>query len=235
MNLDASNYVVMANDLVKSKSNLSLNEIKLLRLTIMQIVKEETDFKTYQVSIKELAQLLNISSSNIYQDIDDMTTNLLKELVYIGDGNPKHKWKKFQWVSSCSYEDGIVTIKIHDDLKPYLLELKGYYTQYVLEDILLLKSIYSIRIYELIREKMKFQKVYADKKASVELYVDDIRRATGTEAKYEKMSMFRKRVVDSSISEFNKKLGYYIGCSPIKKGRKIIGFRFEIESKWSRK
>ena len=138
MNLNSNNLVVMSNDLIKSKSNLSLNEIKILRLAIMQVIKEDKDLQTYKVNVTELADLLAIDRHGIYQEVDKITTSLLKEIVYIGDGNPKHKWKKFQWCSSCQYENGVLTIKLHDDLKPFLLNLSELYTQYVLEDILYL-------------------------------------------------------------------------------------------------
>ena len=68
MCLNGENYVVMSNDLIKGKSNLSLNELKLLRLTIMQVLKEDTDLRTYQINISELAELLDITSPSIYRD-----------------------------------------------------------------------------------------------------------------------------------------------------------------------
>lgn len=230
MNLDKNNLVVMSNDLIKAKSNLSLNEIKVLRLAIMQVIKEDKDLQTYKVNITELADLLEVDRHNIYKEMDSLTTDLLKEIVYIGDGNPKHKWEKFQWCSSCRYEAGVLTIKLHDNLKPYLLNLSQLYTQYMLEDILYLKSVYSIRIYELIREEMRYQKVYADREANIFLSMDTIRKATGTEEKYEKFSMFRARVIEEAVQEINNKLQYYITYEPVKESRKIIGFNFNIKS-----
>lgn len=230
MCLNGENYVVMSNDLIKGKSNLSLNELKLLRLTIMQVLKEDTDLRTYQINISELAELLDITSPSIYRDVDDMTTHLLQEIVYVGDGNPKHKYKKFQWCSDCEYDNGVVTIRLHDNLKPYLLELKEHYTQYVLQDILILKTVYAVRMYELIVEELR-TKVYADKTATIELSIDTIRKATNTETKYEQTAMLKVRVIDSAISEINEKLGYNISYEPIKKSRKIVGYRFTIESK----
>lgn len=231
MNLNSSNLVVMSNDLIKSKSNLSLNEIKILRLAIMQVIKEDKDLQTYKVNVTELADLLAIDRHGIYQEVDKITTSLLKEIVYIGDGNPKHKWKKFQWCSSCQYEAGVLTIKLHDDLKPYLLNLSELYTQYMLEDILYLKSVYSIRIYELIREEMRYQKVFADHEANIYLPIDMIRKATDTENKYQQYGMFKERVIEAAINEINDKLVYYISYEPVKESRKVIGFKFNIITK----
>ena len=119
---------------------------------------------------------------------------------------------------------------MHDNLKPYLLELKEHYTQYVLQDILILKTVYAVRMYELIVEELRTQ-VYADKTATVELSLDSIRKATNTEDKYEQTAMLKVRVIDSAIAEINEKLGYRITYVPIKKSRKIVGYRFTVESK----
>lgn len=230
MNLNSSNLVVMSNDLIKSKSNLSLNEVKILRLAIMQVIKEDKDLQTYKVNVTDLAELLDIDRHGIYQEIDKITTSLLKEIVYVGDGNPKHKWRKFQWCSSCQYEAGVLTIKLHEDLKPYLLNLSELYTQYILEDILYLKSVYSIRIYELIREEMRYQKVFADHEANIYLSMETIRKATDTEDKYEKYSMFRARVIEAAVNEINEKLQYYVTYVPVKESRKVVGFNFNIKT-----
>lgn len=229
--LDVENQVVMSNDLIKGKSNLSLNELKLLRLTIMQVIAEDKDFMTYQIKITELVKVLDISRQNIYRDVYEMCKHLMQELVYIGDGNPKHKWKMFQWCSTCEYEEGIITIKLHDKLKPYLIQLKKHYTQYMLADILVLKSVYAIRIYELLREGFRGQKVYADNCAIVILDVDTIRKATNTEEKYSQMGHFKVKVIDIAVKEINDKLGYHVTYEDVKSSRKIVGFKFKIESK----
>lgn len=231
MCLDVENQVVMSNDLIRGKSNLSLNELKLLRLTIMQVIVEDKDFMTYQVKIQDLAGILDITSQSLYRDVMEMCKHLLQEIVCVGDGNPKHQWKMFQWCSTCEYENGIITIKLHDRLKPYLIQLKRHYTQYMLQDILMLKTVYAVRLYELIREEMKGQAVYADKTATVSIDVETIRKATDTEKKYEKMGMFKQRVIDSAVSEINDKSCFNVTYDYIKKSRKIVGFKFKIESK----
>ena len=231
MCLDVENQVVMSNDLIKGKSNLSLNELKLLRLTIMQVLADDKDLLTYQVKIQDLAKILDISTPSIYRDVMEMCKHLLQEIVCVGDGNPKHKWKMFQWCSTCQYDNGTITIKLHDNLKPYLIQLKQHYTQYMLQDILMLKTVYAVRLYELIREEMKYQEVYADKTATVSLDVDTIRKATDTEKKYAQIGIYKLRVIESALNEINEKSCYHITYSDIKRSRKIIGFQFKIESK----
>lgn len=231
ISLNTENYVVMANNLIKSKSKLSLNEIKLLRLTIMQVMATDNELMTYQIHIKELAKLIELNDdAHLYRTVQIMARHLLQEVVCICSEETKN-WEMFQWCSSCRYRDGIITIKLHDDLKPYLIQLKKNYTQYMLADILVLKSVYAIRIYELLREGFRGQKVYADNCAIVILDVDTIRKATNTEEKYSQMGHFKVKVIDIAVREINDKLGYHVTYEDVKSSRKIVGFKFKIESK----
>lgn len=119
----------------------------------MQIKPEDDDLKSYLISIPDLAKLLKISSANIYRDIDEITDDILKNHVAIKDPI-KGRFIKIQWVSACAYEKGIgLAIKINPLLKPFLLNLQDHYTQYQLEEVLAMKSVYAIRIYELLQKE----------------------------------------------------------------------------------
>lgn len=73
---------------------------------------------------------------------------------------------KIPWVSKCEYQADVgVAIKLNDELKPLLLNLKERYTQYTLDNILTMKSVYAIRIFELL-QKEYFQK-YCLKKGKI--------------------------------------------------------------------
>lgn len=240
MDTNDDHFVVMKNELIlgegksrgKNVSGLSLNAIKLLRLTIMQCAKSDIGFKPYKISVKELSQLLKIDSSNLYKDIQDICVNLLGEIVLVGDGNPKHKWKAFQWVTKCEYDgNGVITIQLHNDMKPYILGLKSNYTQYEINGILDLKSTYAIRMYELIKMELKNFKVYADRKKTIYLSSETIRKATGTTNKYRKANDLKKRVIDIACNEINKQpFGIRVTYDYVKESRTIVGYNFTVKT-----
>src|SRR5699024_6215413 len=65
------------------------------------------------------------------------------------------RWVKIPWVSFCEYNADVgIAIKLNDLLKPFLLQLQKHYTQIVLEDILAMKSVYAIRIFEMLQSKV---------------------------------------------------------------------------------
>lgn len=236
MSLRKDYQVVMSNDLIKSRCGLSANATKLLRLTIMQVVKEDKDLRSYTVKVSQLADILGIDQKNIYRELNDtkdhvgIITELMSPNVVLGDQyvSQKSKGKRVQWCSEFDYDHGTITIKLHDALKPYVLELSKNYTQYILEDVLALRSRFAIRIYELIREELKYDKVYGNKTATVYLSMDLIRFATDTEDKYERISQFKARVINKAVEEINEKLDYHVDVLDVKKGRNIVGFNFMI-------
>lgn len=223
--------VVMANDLVKGTSNLSLNELKLLRLVIMQITPEDIDLHPYIVEIKELQKIIGVDNKKLYHYAQKMCLHLLKEVVLIGDGNPKHKWEAFQWVSYCKYDAGKITIKLNDALKPYIVGLQRFYTKFKLEEIVRLNTTYAIRLLELLHMTFKTE-FYGQHNEEVYIDLQTLRKATNTEQKYHKIDHFKKRVIESAINELNEKSEYHITYRDYKSGRAIVGFYFLVQQQW---
>ena len=126
----------------------------------MQIVREDTELKPYIITIAELAKLLNVPKSNIYRDIEDITDDTLNNPVYVREesykgGSKKVRWIKMPWVTRCEYHSDVgVALKLNDELKPLLLNLRDHYTQYSLDEVLVMKSVYSIRLYELLQSRI---------------------------------------------------------------------------------
>jgi hypothetical protein len=63
-------------------------------------------------------------------------------------------WIAFNWFSSIEYipGKGIIEIEFSEKLKPFLLDLKEYFTTYELQYIFPMRSFYSQRLYEWLKE-----------------------------------------------------------------------------------
>lgn len=228
---NTDNYVVMANNMVlHSASNLSLNELKLLRFIIMQTQKGDKELLEYELTAKELCKLLDIKNKDMYKRLDTMTTHIMQEVVRIGDDS-KQEWKKFHWVDVCEYKKGVITIQLSKQLEPYLLNLRGCFTRYQLSEIISLKSIYAIRIYEILNGYMNENNLpYADNAVEISVSMETLRQATDTEKKFERPYDFRKKVIEIAIKEINEKSKYHISAKDYRRGHSVAGYEFLIES-----
>lgn len=228
---DTNNYVVMANNMIlRSASNLNLNELKLLRFIIMQTKKGDEELFTFDVNINQMAESLEMNISTLYREIDTMTLHLMQEVISIGD-KKMDVWKKFHWVDVCEYNNGKLTIKISEELKPFLVGLRGNFTRYRLSEILSLNSIYAIRIYEILCGYMNENNLpHADVAVEVSISIEEIRKVTDTTDKFERYSSFKLKVIDVALKEINQKSNYHVTATPYKSGRTVMGYDFLIES-----
>lgn len=56
----------------------------------MQIKYDDTELKPYVITIADLSELLGISRSNIYRDIDEITDDIINNPVFIKSGSGKN-------------------------------------------------------------------------------------------------------------------------------------------------
>lgn len=236
--------VVQANELVRSKKDdLTLIEAKLIRLAIGQILKEDTDFRTYSCEIVDLARFLGISSDNIYRDVKDINESLMKKYIYIEDptkrdrrGNPRYKL--FHWVDTAEYDNGVITYKISEDLKPYLIGLERFFTKYGYESIAVLPSDYAIRLYELLASYQNMT-VRKDRENDFDVEIEKneivfeikwLRAYFGCEKKYSSSGDFIKWVIDSSVSAIQQHTEMRLTYRTVKSGRYIKYVIFKIHA-----
>lgn len=152
LKLDKNYYVVTANDLIKGKQKMSLREAQLLYIAISQVVYEDKDFKTYTTTVQELAAFMGIDENSLYRDLKGICKSLCQQVVevQIGGENSKgrKKWEVFSWIQSAKYDNGTLTLRLSDDIKPFLLELESYYSQTLLGTLMAFRSYYTTRLYQ---------------------------------------------------------------------------------------
>lgn len=232
--LNTRNYVVQANNLIGGKQALKLNSAKLIRSAIMQVVKEDEDLKPYIITIKELSELLGVSSSNIYRDVEDITDDIIKNPVYVREERVGKTvgFIKIPWVTRCEYVSDIgIALKLNEELKPFLVKLKQHYTQYTLQEVLAMKSVYGIRIFELLQSRI-MSRLIPKEGTSVKISVQEIRECCGCEEKYPAFGNFKAKVIDRAVNEINRVTMYQVDYSYIKNGRNIVKIEFHINMRY---
>ena len=234
--METQGYVVQSNKLIQSRQKLNWVEAKLVRLAIMQVLKNDKKFDAYKIPIKTFCELLNIDL-DLYcgKNAKKICDGIARKPLQVQCGED---WKIIPWVSFCEYKskkgdvtEGTITIKLNDQLKPYLIGLEEYYTQYAIEHILNMqsKNIYGLRIFELI-----LSKIYTPI-TSVEISLEEIRICCDCEDKYDKIGMLKVRVIDKAKDEICNSTIFDVDYTEITVSKKIIGFRFFIRKKYYRK
>lgn len=226
LSLKKEYYLVISNEIAKGRQKNTLLAARILRILLSVICKEDKVFNAYYCNIKDLASFLSISPSNIYREIDSIVREMKTAVVYI---KANKDIKEIKWFSEFFYEKqrGFV-MKLADELKVYLLELKGRYTQYKLKNVCFLNSFYSMRLYEIILSEYGKSE---SKGGEIEFNLDELRWILGVDDKFRSNSDFIKRVITPSINEIKKKTDCYIFPHFIKNGHRIEKIVFDCHKK----
>ena len=221
--------VVKANDLIqKSRFNLTLQQQKMLLFLISQVTPYDEEFSVYEFSIQEFCRVcgINMSSGKNYQDVKQCIKDIADKSVWVsldGDEETLLRWIEKPYINNKS---GVVRIRLDEDMKPYLLQLKENFTRYELIYTLYFKSKYTIRLYELaksihFRELEEYRRTYS---------IDELKKLLGGEA-YTQYRDFKRRVLDIAVNEINSYSDKLLSYEPIKKGKSVVAIELIVNSK----
>ena len=227
----SKDLIVKDNKLIEAKYSLSTLQQKVLLQAIAKI--EPTDTKhIYKFSIMDFAEAVNLKGSKtIYNQmvtICDQLTDLKKFYIEKEDGGIAY----INWVASAEYipKEAVVEVEFSQKLMPYLIELKEQFTTYYLSNIMTLKSTYSIRIFELLKQYEKLGKR--------KIEVENLRQLVGTteidqngeiiKEDYPLYANFKSRVILPAQKELKQKTDIYFNFKEIKQGKKVVAIEFNI-------
>lgn len=213
--------VTKSNNLIMSKYDLSLQEQKLILILASMIEPNDKDFKIYELSIKSFSELLELKNNDIYKQLDKITDSLLTKRLYIKE---KDGWSKFNWLSSAKYlkGEGKILIRFDPFLKPYLIGLNNFFTTYKLENVLSLKSKYTIRIFEILKSNIF--------KSNISIEIDELKSLIGaTKKTYDLYGDFKRNVLLKSQKEIKEKTDISFEFEEIKTGRRVTALKFYIK------
>ena len=216
------NVVSKSNRLIEAifTHRLTAREQKIIIYLVSKIQPDDTDFKPYSLPIKAFSQMLGYKGKPKYEELREITKKLLGKVIEIQRGD---KLLQTHWLSDVEYNSnkGTIEFSFHPKMKPYLLQLKREFTTYKLVNIMQLKSGYSIRFYELLKQWERVKKTTYS--------LEEIREKIGIKGKYKEYSNFKLRVIDPAYRELKEKTDISFEYEPIKKGRSVTHIRFHIK------
>lgn len=224
--------VVTSNNFLKAcgLEKISLKARKLLYLAIAQCKQNDSEFFEYSIKVADFAKFMGIDASNVYDEADKITDELMQGFIKYMPKDKK-KFEKFQLFSKCKYtQNAEITFIMSEDMTPLVLGLKKDFTQPLLQDFAKMRSNYSMMIWHLMQREMKSKKPYSDCIFEFDLTLEELRIATGTEEKFKKIIDFKRYVLDRAIREIKENCFVVVEYESIKKNKKIVSFHFKTKS-----
>lgn len=222
-----NNLVVKHNALTNASYNLDLVEQRLILLAIVDARRSGqgvTANNPLTITASDYAQQFNTTRQAAYWALKNACENLFNRYFKYAEGS---KNIKSRWVSQIAYIDAAAQVELifSPAIVPLITELERHFTQYAIEQIAGLNSAYAVRLYELLISWRGTQNTGLIKLA-------ELRKRLGVEPdEYQKMSDFKRRVLDLAISQINEHTDITASYEQHKAGRVITGFSFSFKPK----
>ena len=213
--------VTKSNSLIEARYRLSINEQRLILLYISMLTPELEDMPIVRLKVKDIIQALEINSEKYYSELKEILKKLRSRVLEIPTDTG---YIITGWIDSARYyaKKGEIVLRLSPELKPYLLKLKEAFTTYYLKNVLKLRSFYSVRIYELLKQYENIGKR--------RIGVEELRQMLKIDSnKYKKYSDFKRFVLLTSQKELKSKTDIYFDFREIKVGRKVVEIEFLIK------
>ena len=225
--------VVKSNQLIQAVSNLSLVEIRLMQLAVVDARETGTGITTDTPLIiwaNRYSKTFDVTLEAAYWALKEAARTLFDRqftLYTIDTHTQKEKRITSRWVSQVAYVDDAAKLEII--LAPAVVSeitrLESQFTRYYLEQTAPLTSAYAVRLYELLIQWRE-----AAKLPMFEL--DHFRQQLGlSNNELFRMSDFKKRVLDLAVSQINEHTDITVTYEQHKAGRVITGFTFSLKQK----
>lgn len=217
--------VVKSNDLIqRTRYDLSLQEQKIVLYVISKIKPTDEELQEYSFTMRELCEMCGIEAigqnfENMWQSIIALNDKTIEFEDNRYRANPR--WIEMPIMDKQTRE---IRIRFHPLLRPYLIALHENFTQYELSSILVMRSRYSVRMYELLKSYAYLNEITFG--------LEELKEKLQTTG-YSDYKNFRVRVLEKAIEEINEHTDIRVEFKPIRTSRVITHLRFIIERKSS--
>ena len=223
--------VVTKNEFIKGcgMDKASLKATKLLYIAIAQCRQSDQEFYEYGLTVPEFAAMMDVEPTNVYQEADAITDELMRAFVKVKREN--NRFRKYTVFALCDYDGAEIYFKINKDMTDFLLGITSDFTKPLLDDFLRMNSVYSIKVWHLLQKYMKSQKpAFAIEGMEPEFDVPlaELREVTGTQDKLKQISDFKIKVLDKALREIEECAGVKLIYTNKKRNKTIVGFHFKV-------
>ena len=220
---DIKNIVTKSNQLIESSHKLTLQQQKIICAVASKVRLSDTELTEYVFHMKELAELLELNKKGYYAELRKVIRSLQSQVFTINkivDGQVKSV--DINWFYRAEYNQtkNTVSLKFAEDLKPFLLHLKDNFTSYSLENIIKLKSSYSLKLYEILKSKV------FKKGKTFEITLEELNGLFLNP--YAKYNDFKRNILEKCKVELKEKTDISFEYEEIKTGRKVTSIKLFI-------
>jgi plasmid replication initiation protein len=218
--------VWQSNRLVEAAQTLTLNEKRLvIAAAALHDPRKPLPSKgTVTLHAEDFADVFGIESrGHVYEALEDASRRLGNRwirTIYNRKGKQAERNVRWVWLVEYRKGEGTVVLGFSPGVAPYLTQLHTEFTRYKLKQIGNIGSFYGLRLYELCAQFRKG--------GERTIPLARLREMLDLGDKYADIKNLRVRVLDPGLKEINQHTDLRVVMTPERKGRKVVGFHFDI-------
>ena len=226
-----ADLIVKSNKLVQAIQTLSLAETRVIQLAIIDARETGnglTPEHPLELHADRYAKAFNVSPDAAYLALIEAEDSLFKKKFTIT--NEDGTLTKSRWIQDANYRkgEGRILVTLTRVVIEHVTKIDGfeqYLTSYHWKKTADFKSVYAVRLYELLMQWKSVGKtpVYELNKFRSQLGI--------AVNEYTRMEAFKRRVLDIAVDQINELSDITVKYEQHKKGRSISGFSFTFKQK----
>ena len=210
------------NELIKMRGEFSESELK---LSTYLITKLEEEKQIYRINVKDYLEKFDKKIGD-FEYLYEVALNLSRKQFKMVD-RVNNRFSIYNFFGAVDYQDGILEVEFSSKLMRYLLQIKNNYLKYEIKNIMSLDSKYSIRLYEILKNKYEKTKKFRNE-IELKISVSELREILSVPRSYV-YGMFKKRILEKTQLELKEKTDILFDFEEIKSGRKVTHLKFLIK------
>jgi len=213
--------VVKSNHLIEAKYKLTHSEQRLVLYIIAHVNPHASLFNDIYLTTPQMSRI--VQKNITFSEAEKLIEGLYRQEIDILDPETRNR-KLMRWVSVAEFnpKKGLARLSFDNEMKPYLLGLKERFTANSLNQVLQLKSAYSIRLYELLSTVRHLRK-----KSRNFDYVE-LRAVLGVNEDYDWYD-FKRWVLEPAKKELKESTDVSFTYKEERVSRKVKSVKFNIQ------
>lgn len=223
--------VVKDNRLMEARFSLKLWEMRIFERMITLIDYGDREFRLCRLYIRDLLNFFTCTGHNNYELIREAANSLADKKIHVRyeDEDRHQRWAKLSIFPTVTMPDeatrqgepAYIELAFHQDLKPYLIDLKARFKSYQIANIRALQSIYSIRLFILLKQ------YEGTKEHTIDLPF--LRNLLGIEQdEYPNFNDFKRRVLVRPQKDLLKYCDICFEFTELTEGKRVIAISFIV-------
>jgi plasmid replication initiation protein len=226
-----------SNDLVEARYKFDIWETRVFTKLLTIIRPDDVDFQPFRIYLRDVIDDFKLHKDKAsYQLLREATDNLLQKVFYVPyEVENAIRERKYPIIimsdtmkeakdEGARVKNEYVEVCIHPEMKPLLLQLKEKFTSYDIENITSLKSNYTLRIYEHLKQYERIGRRQLD--------IEYLKRIFEITTEYPLFANFYQKIIDPAFHDINHFTDLTITkIGKVKRSRKVESLLFEFHRK----